>query len=86
MLVRSPEVRPGSLGREFMCFWYWVLPYSKPTLNYHHPLTLPSQSLQPVHSLPIGPGISPKLTSLTLNQKTLRLPIITFPAETVDGW
>ena len=45
---------------------------------HHHPPTLPTQSLQPVLSLPIGPGISTLLTSLTLSQKPLRLPIITF--------
>ncbi len=69
------------------CFLHWVFPHSPLTRNYHHPPTHPTQSsLQLEHSLPIGPGPSPPLTSLKLSQETLRLPIITFPAETVAGW
>ena len=44
------------------------------TRNYHHP---PTQSLQPMNSLPISPGPSPPLTYLTMSQETPRLPIIT---------
>ncbi len=52
-----------------------------PTRNYHHPPTLPTQSLQPMNSRPIGPRTSPPLTSLILSQQTFRLKITTFPAE-----
>ncbi len=52
-----------------------------PTRNYHHPPTLPTQSLQPMNSLSIGPRTSPPLTSLMLSRQTFRLKIITFPAE-----
>ncbi len=52
-----------------------------PTRNYHHPPTLPTQSLQTKKSLPIAPKTSPPLTSLLLSQQTFRLKIIAFSAE-----
>ncbi len=45
-----------------------VLPvFSFPTQNFHHPPTLPTLSLQPMNSLPIGPGTPPPLTSPILS-------------------
>ncbi len=52
-----------------------------PTRNYHHPPSLPTQSLQPLNFLPIGPRTSPLLTSLMLSHQTYRLKIISFLAE-----
>ena len=50
------------------------------TRNYHHPPTLPTQSLK--NSLPIGPRNSPLTsTCLMLSQQTFRLKIIAFSAE-----
>ena len=56
-------------------------PELPPTRNYHHTPTLPTHSLQPMNSLPIGLRTSPPLTSLMLSQQTFRLKKITFPAE-----
>ncbi len=50
------------------------------------PSNLPNP-IPPAHAFP--PHWPWNLTSadlLTLSQETLRLPIITFPAETVEGW
>ncbi len=85
MLERQVEVRLRAIGERIHVLSVLDIPHSPPTWNYCHPPTLPTQSLQPVHSLPIGPRYSPLLTSLTLSE-TLSLPIITFPAETVEGW
>ncbi len=63
-----------------MCFWYWAFPHHT-TQNYHHPLTLPTQSLQLMNSLPIGPRTPPPLTSLMLSRQIFRLKIITFLTE-----
>ncbi len=79
MLERPAEVRLWAIGEGIHVLL--VLGFPPPTQSYHHPPTLPTQSLQTMHSLPIGLG---PLSSMS--QETLRLPIITSPAETVEGW
>ncbi len=80
-LGMSGEGRLWAIGEEIHVLLVLGFPLLPFTLNYHHPPTLPTPSLQPEHSLPIGPRISPLLTSLMLSQQTLRLKLIAFSAE-----
>ena len=81
MLDNSAEVRLRAIRQRFhRLMVLGFIPNSSPRSP---PSTFPTQSLQPVHSLPIGPGTSPPLISVTLSQETLRLSIITFPAHCV---
>ena len=56
-----------------MGFRYWIFSHSHPSRT--------TTTLQPSQPNPSCPRTSPLLTSLTLSQQTIRLIIITFPAE-----
>ncbi len=68
MLERPAEVRLRAIGEGVHVLLVLGFPNPPPpTRNYHHHPTLPTQSLQLVHSLPLGSGPSSPLTSLTMN-------------------
>ncbi len=78
----SREVRGGEVQGHWggnSCAFVLGFPPLPPTRNYIP--TLPTESLQPMNSLPIGPRTSPSLTSLMSSRQTFRMKIIAFPAE-----
>ncbi len=80
-LERLGKVRFRVIGEGIHVLPVLGFPPLPPTWDYQHPPTLPTQPLQPMNSLPIGPRTFPTPTSLMLSRQTFWLKIITFLAE-----